>query len=181
MSLRDNRWKRLFLFCLGISIGAAFCMKWVETEFWFKEEKFTMTGLEISYSKEKVMAIIAGIDSHTKSVLGDQLYFDFAFMAGVYPGIAALCMIAKEKLLSPGFRKCIFILALLQTLAWIADINENLYLLKWIKLPVIENDFGLYHFFVYTKWIIALTGFFISVFVLLLKRKIKMRKTLFLI
>lgn len=176
MNMGNNRWKGLLLFCLGLSVSAAFCMKWLETEFLVNGEKFTMAGLEISYSKEKVAAIMSGVDSHTKSVLGYQLYFDFAFMAGVYPGIAALCMIAREKLVSPGFRKFFFMLAFMQSLAWVADINENLYLLRWLKQPVIGDNFSLYHFIVYAKWIMALAGFFISVFVLLLTRKSKRRK-----
>jgi hypothetical protein len=173
MNMGNNSWKGLLLFCLGLSIAAAFCMKWLEAEFLFNGEKFTMIGLEISYSKEKIAAILTGIDSHTKSVLSYQLYFDFVFMAGVYPGIAALCMIAGEKPESTVFRKILFLLALIQTLAWIADIRENLYLLKWIKQPAMYDNFNLYHFIVYGKWMIALTGFFIAVFVLLLGRKSK--------
>ena len=173
MNIINNHWKSLFLFCLGLTVGTAFCMKWLETEFLLNDGKFTMIGLEISYSKEKVAAIMAAIDDHSRSALKYQLYFDFAFMAGVYPSIAALCMMARQKIVSPSFRKIIFAIALMQTFAWIADIIENLFLLKWLSPPVEVSDFGLYHFIVYAKWLIALTGFFIAVLVLVFNRKIK--------
>ena len=65
-------------------------------------------------------------------------------------------------------------LAFLQVLGWTFDVVENGYLLKWLKNPVIGNEFGFYHIVVYSKWIIALTGAFLAIIVLVgsvLKRK----------
>lgn len=163
MIVGNKEWKKLFLFCLGLFAGTAFCMKWMEDGFWQNGEKFTIIGLELSYPKEKIMAILSGLDDHVKKILRYHLTFDFAFMAGVYPGIAALCMIARGKITTGALRKILFVLALLQTVAWGADIAENAYLLKWIKNPVIGNEFEIYHFIVVLKWCIALTGALLAI------------------
>jgi hypothetical protein len=158
MNLVDKRWKTLFFFCLGLAISAAFCMKWLETEFQLGADRFTMIGLELTYSREKVLSILGGIDAHTRAVVGYQLYFDFVFMAGVYPGIAALCMLVRSRLVSSWARSLLSVLAFVQTLAWATDIRENLYLLHWLKTPVIGNEFTFYHVVVIAKWSIALFG-----------------------
>jgi hypothetical protein len=148
-------------------------MKWMESDLWFNGEKFTIMGLELFYSKEKVMTILAGLDGHVKTILNYHLHFDFAFMAGIFPGIAALCMMAREKITANTLRKLLYVLAAIQLLAWAGDITENLHLLKWVKQPVIGNEFGFYHFVVAAKFIIALTGVLFSVPVLLLRLKMK--------
>ncbi len=171
MSINYKQWQKLFLFCLGLFAGTAFCMKWMESDFWQGGQKFTIIGLEISDSKEKVAAILAGLDKHVKTILRYHLSFDFAFMAGVYPGIAALCMMARDKSANSIIRKTFFVFASLQIVAWGCDIVENYYLLKWIKTPIIENEFGLYHFIVFAKWIIALAGALIAIPFAIRKRK----------
>lgn len=32
MISKDNRWKNLFLLCIGLAAGAAFCMKWMQAD-----------------------------------------------------------------------------------------------------------------------------------------------------
>ena len=172
MSISYNRWQKLFLCCFGLFAAAAFCMKWVEGDFWQNGQKFTIIGLEVD-SKEKVAGILSGLDKHVKTILRYHLSFDFAFMAGVYPGIAALCMMAREKSGNSAVRKFLFVLALLQIVAWGCDIRENCYLLKWIKNPVIGNEFDLYHFIVFTKWGIALAGALIAIPLAVRMRKSK--------
>lgn len=171
MNLNAKRWKKLFLFCLGLSIGTAFCMKWMEPDFEVNGQPFTIMGLELFYSKEKVISILEGLDFRVRTILSYHLYFDFVFMAGIFPGIASLCMLAREKVNALFLRKILFMLAFFQLLGWIGDICENLYLLRWLDKPEIGTEFGLYHFIVAGKWIIALTGVLISVIVLLCKRK----------
>jgi len=179
MNLSYNRWKKLFLFCLGIAIASAFCMKWMESDFYVHNEKFTIVGLELFYPKEKIEALLASLSVHVKTILTYHLSFDFIFMAGVYPGTTALCMMAKEKIRVSSWGKFLHILATLQLLAWGCDIAENLYLLKWLKEPmigwleppVIGNEFYFYHFVVFAKWIIVLTGILTAVTILVLKRK----------
>ena len=168
----DKHWKKLFLFCLGLSIGASFCMKWIEGDFWVKGEKFTIMGLELFYSKEKVIAVIANLDNYARTALNYHLHFDFAFMAGIFPGAASLCMMARNKLMTASWKRFFFVLASFQLVAWAGDITENLYLLKWLKHPVIGDEFALYHFIVTAKWIIALLAVVFAVPVLIaVKRK----------
>lgn len=172
MIVRTIHWQKLFLCSLGLSSGAAFCMKWMEPDFVFNGNSFSIIGLEISYSKEKVSAILAGIDVSVKNILRYHLAFDFAFMAGVYPGIAALCMIAREKSKNNILRNTLLALASLQTIAFACDVFENICLLKWIKNPVIGAGFSTYHVLVITKWIIALSGALLSIPLSLKRTKI---------
>jgi hypothetical protein len=173
MNSSYKNWKQLFVFCIGLAIGTAFCMKWMESDFWVKGEKFTMLGLELFYPTEKVIAILSNLDDRVSTVLSYHLHFDFAFMAGIFPGISALCMMAREKLFSPRLKKILFIMGAIQLLAWAGDITENVYLLTWLKHPVIGSEFGKYHFVVAAKWIIALSGFIFSASVLLVRFRIK--------
>ena len=153
-----NFWQKIFLFCLGLFIAAAFCMKWIENDFLQNRSLFTIIGLEITYPKEKVVSILSGVDDHVKTILRYHLSFDFVFMAGVYPGITALCMMAREKSYNKIIKNILLLLALLQPVAWGCDIYENISLLNWIKAPVIGSEFGTYHTIVAIKWIIALVG-----------------------
>ncbi|MBL7739436.1 MAG: hypothetical protein JNK14_09460 [Chitinophagaceae bacterium] len=163
-------WKNLFLFCLGLFGAAAFCMKWMESDLYANGEKFSIMGLELFYPKEKVIAVMTGLDDQVRTVLSYHLHFDFVFMAGVFPGIAALSMMARHK--AAGQLKTILLVsAILQAVAWGADIYENLSLLKWMKDPVIGDEFGLFHFIVAAKWIIALTGALMAISVLVFMRK----------
>ncbi len=171
MTLKYKDWQRFFLFCLGLFLGTAFCMKWMEGDFLQNGEKFTIIGLEMSYQKNEVMSILSGLDNPVKTILRYHLVFDFVFMAGVYPGIAALCMMSREKVTAYGLKMLFFGVAVLQLFAWGCDIAENLYLLKWISQPVIGKEFGLYHLIVATKWIIALAGALLCLSFLLWPKK----------
>ena len=61
MILNYKHWKTLFLVCLGITVGSAFCMKWMESDFLHNGKLFTIIGLEITYSKEKIIEIFSGV------------------------------------------------------------------------------------------------------------------------
>jgi hypothetical protein len=168
------KWNRLFLFCLGLTIASSFAMKWMENDLLFNQDRISIFGLELFYPAEKIMAILSGIDERVKTILGYHLSFDFVFMAGVYPGIACLCMMAAKNVSGRWIRGILFVFAFLQLLAWSFDIIENYYLLKWLKTPTIGNEFGFYHFVVYCKWFIALIGVLIALstlFIGLLKKK----------
>ncbi len=164
MNNNIQRWQKLFLFTLGFALASGFCMKWLESEMIQGGEKFTIVGLELFYSKEKLQSILAGLDLHSKAILEYHLVFDFAFMTGVFPMIASICMIAREKTRSRGLRKFFFLLAVLQLFAWAGDITENCWMLRWVNGATVGTDFSVFHWIVSTKWIIALTGFFSSVF-----------------
>jgi hypothetical protein len=62
----------------------------------------------------------------------------------------------------------------MQIFGWTFDVIENYYLLKWLKNPVIGDEFTFYHTVVYGKWIIALTGALLAIVILvgsMFKRK----------
>lgn len=158
MEKKYNSWKSLFLFCLGLFLASAFCMKWLEPSFIHNGNLFTIIGLELTYSKEQIFAIFSGIDPHVKSLLRYQLIFDFVFMVGVYPGILALNRMAGIKTGNAKIKSMLHIVSLLQLVAWACDIIENLYLLKWIDNPTTINNLTFYHFIVIAKWAIALAG-----------------------
>jgi hypothetical protein len=174
MNSNFSRWQRLFLFCLGLFLAGAFAMKWMESDLLFNSEKISIFGLELFYPREKIVEIFTGVSEKVKTILGYHLSFDFIFMAGVYPGIACLCMMAKDKVKSKNLKVLLLILSYLQLAAWAFDVTENYYLLKWLKTPVIGDEFDCYHVVVYSKWIIALTGALFAIVILvgsMFKRK----------
>src|SRR5678809_1449629 len=107
-----HRWQRLFLFCLGLFIAGAFAMKWMENDLLFNNEKISIFGLELFYTKEKIVEIFSGIN---------------------------------DKVKTKNLKMILFLLASFQLGAWAFDITENYYLLKWLKNPVIGDEFGFYH------------------------------------
>lgn len=163
MNYGNNMWQKLFLFCLGLFIAAGFCMKWMEGDFLHNGSLFTIIGLEIIYPQEKVLDIFSGLDDKVKTILRYHLLFDFVYMAGVFPGIAALCMIARKKSDSSILKIILLSFAFLQLVAWGCDIYENLSLLKWLKDPAMINGFAMYHFIVTAKWIIALIAVLLAI------------------
>lgn len=167
------KWKKLFLFCLGIALGVGFCMKWIETDFWYAGERFTILGLEWFYPEEKVMKILSSLDPVTKTSLRYHLIFDFAFMVGVYPAIAAYGVLIAGRA-TPSIRRLLVVVASLQLLAWLCDIGENAYLLKWLASPHFHSDWKIYYLIVGVKWLIVLAGIILPSMVWLfraLKRK----------
>ena len=159
------KWRNLFLFCLGLFLAGAFAMKWMETDLAYQNTKISIFGLELFYPATKIEEIFSGVDARVKTILSYHLSFDFIFMAGCYPGIACLCMMAAEKLKSRNWKRILFVLAFLQLFAWTFDIIENYYLLKWLGQPVIGDEFGFYHSVVYSKWIIALAGVLLALII----------------
>jgi hypothetical protein len=170
-----EKWKSLLLFCAGLAAGSAFCMKWMEPDLWAGNEQFTIMGLEIFYSHEKVAAVMKGMDESTRRILEYHLHFDFAFMAGIFPGIASLCMIAASRLSRFLLKRLLVILAALQTLAWGLDIIENMQLISWIRGKPLGNEFVSFQYVVIVKWVIALVGAITAIAVLLFTWK-KLKK-----
>jgi hypothetical protein len=161
------------VFCFGLAVGSAFCMKWLESGFRIHGESFNMFGLELFYSKERVAFILANIDDAARTALRHHLYFDFTFMTGIFPAISALCMMARSKVASRTFQALLFILAASQMLAWAGDVAEDLFLLSWLDHPVIGKEFNTYHLIVAAKWIIGVSGFLVSACILVTRLRIK--------
>ncbi len=171
MQTSYTRWRNLFLFCLGIAISTAFIMEWLAGDFWLDDEKFSIIGLELFYSKKEVLSVLTQIKQPAKIALNYQLIFDFVCMAGFYPCIASLCMLVREKITGKILSNILFALAVLQPIAWIFDIVENSYLLKWLSDPDIGDEFTVYHNIVALKWLIALAGILLACFSLLLRKQ----------
>jgi hypothetical protein len=175
MHPNSNRWKSLFLFCLGIVIATSFIMEWLAGDFWIGDEKFSIPGLELFYSKREILTVLMQIKQPARIALNYQLIFDFAFMAGIYPGIASLSMMVREKINRKSIKNVLFALAMLQPVAWAFDIVENSYLLNWMEKPEIGEEFSIYHNIVIAKWLIALTGVLISIITWLFKNVINQK------
>ena len=158
MSISYRRWQRLFLFCLGVFIASGFAMQWLASDFWWGDERFSIFSIELFYPGETLVKLFKEINQPAKAALEYQLIFDFIFMAGAYPGIASLCMMAREKISRKGLRNVLLALAFLQPVAWAFDIIENIFILRWMNDPVIGNELGMYHNIVIAKWLIAISG-----------------------
>lgn len=172
MILSSKGWKNMFFICLGIFLGTAFCMKWLETGFYYNGELFTIIGLEITYSPGRIMDILHHIGEPVHTSIKAHLYFDFAFMAGAYGGILSLLMMARGRVSTPFQRQLLLFMALLQLLAWCCDIRENIYLLDWLAdKQDIRTSIFTYHLVVLTKWSIALTGLLLAIPFLFRKTK----------
>jgi hypothetical protein len=171
----NKRWRNLFLFCLGVTVATVFIMQWLETDFWVNDEKFSKPGLELFYSKREIITVLSQIKPPAKTALNYDLIFDFVFMAGVYPGIAALCMMAREKPGRKSIQTALFALAILQPVAWIFDVAGNCYLLKWMDKPAIGDEFGIYHNLILIKWVISIAGLFLPITVFVFGSKLKDR------
>jgi hypothetical protein len=169
MQVSAVSWKKWFLFCLGLFSGSAFCMKWMEGDLIYNGSLFTIIGLEITYPAAKVSEILSGIGTPVKTILRYHLYFDFVFMAGLYPGIACLCMLVRRQWAGKAARALLLTMALLQPVAWLCDIAENWFLLNWVANPAAVSQVDLFHGVVYTKWLIALTGVLLVLLLFLLK------------
>ena len=171
-----SRWRGLFLFSLGIAISATFIMQWLATDFWLDDRKFSILGLELFYSKKQVIEVLTQIKQPARIALNYQLIFDFAFMTGIYPAIASLCMLVRENMKNPVYRNLLFALAMVQPVAWAFDITENIFLLAWMDKPEIGDEFGMYHNIVAAKWLIALAGAFCAFILGLVKPGRKKRE-----
>lgn len=133
-------------------------MKWIEPEFIAGGRSFSIMDLELYLNREELMQLLKSLDDKTSTVVNYHLHFDFFFMAGVFPGIASICMLARERVERKLIRSALFSIALLQLIAWGCDIYENTHLIKWLKDPSSINNFELYHVLVRLKFIIAFTG-----------------------
>jgi len=172
------RWRSLFLVCFGITIATMFIMEWLAGDFWLNDQKFSILGLELFYSKRHALDVLTQIKQPARIALNYQLVFDFVFMTGIYPAIASLCMMARENLRNVVWRNILFALAMLQPVAWAFDISENIFLLSWVEKPVIGDEFSTYHTIVAAKWLIALTGALTAMTMLLLGSRGGRRKKL---
>ncbi len=156
--VNNMRWRKLFFACMGLAIGSAFCMKWMESDFWANGSRFTILGLEIFYSRQELVDVVKGMTAPVRLILRYHLSFDFAFMAGVYPAVVAALMLGREKMQTRKMKRFFLLLACLQFIAWACDVAENAYLFAWLERAPSEVEFGTYHLVVWMKWLLVLLG-----------------------
>jgi hypothetical protein len=125
-------------------------MSWQSIHFYTKDvvlRKFSIMELEIPSTPKELVNLIKGLyklpdDQFKKTIsaLKWQLYIDFLFMPFAYGSILLLCMQVSHKM-NLSFGVNIFmIFAVLQLVAWLCDIIENIYLLRKIKPDVVESS-----------------------------------------
>jgi len=160
MTANVFNWKKMFWFCLGLALASGFCMKWIEDGFISNGKLFSIFCLELYLDKQGLAELFAGMKDNAKTILDYHLHFDFFFMAGVFPGTAAICMLTRERIEKKKkmIRSVLFTIAALQLAAWGFDIYENLHLIKWMKNPATIDNVGFYHLLVRLKFIIIISG-----------------------
>jgi len=152
-------------------------------------QRFSMLDFQFPASPPSLKRLITGINAlgneegtRVKKALKNQVYIDFLFMPGCYATVFLVCMYTSYRMEFLG--QYIFaILAWLQSVAWLCDIYENIYILDNLKNPGrLYNDnegetfpenvaankkYKTYQLIVKTKWIIASIGTIGSLFALL--------------
>lgn len=148
--------------------------------------KFSIIDLQFPSSARYYAYIMISLISEDKKNIKDytplkalvrSLWWDFLFMAGIYPFIALLAIQFSPEM---RFQNFYTYLVLLQGFAWLFDILENLtvfYTLKHPKFFLVTKDhdyiirdeeqkerpiYFIYKYVVLFKWIFALSGLFIS-------------------
>jgi len=171
MSANVLNLKKLFFLCLGLFFASAFCMKWVESEFISNGKPFSIMDLELYLGKEELIKLLTSLDDKAATVVSYHLHFDFAFMAGVFPGIAIICTLVREKVNNKLVSILLLVFAILQFIAWGFDIYENLHLIKWLKKPPSVDGIELYHLLVRLKFIFSFGGVLMALIAFLFFRK----------
>jgi hypothetical protein len=122
----------------------------------------------------------------TQQAVLKQLNADYIFMAGCYPAILVLCLIAIRHLsrinamqkdlgkaqTGEGWKKLLIVLALLQLLAWGLDVWENAQIESWLHAGVADDHIAFLKARTYTKFGIGFAGFLTSALLLLLTLKL---------
>ena len=160
----------IFFSAFSLMLMTAAIMKVLEQKFMthhVTDRSFDILDLQFPVNAEEMRMIINGIfrlspatSSQSVRAVKGQLFVDFIFMPAAYGSIFILCWVAAS-CLPPGWESFFKSIGLVQALAWICDISENIFLLGHIK-PYKEeeviNRYKLYQFFVYTKWLTAIIG-----------------------
>ncbi len=167
----NERSLHLSWFFAGLALASAVCMKLLEPEFARHEPPFTIIGLELNFKADQLAELFASLQQPTAALLRYHLYFDFVFMAAVYPFIGLMCLRAACRF-QGSWKSFFWILASFQLLALLCDVIENACLLLWMKPEHVINGFTLYRIVVVCKWFLALAGFLTALPVLLRRKRI---------
>ena len=168
---------RLFTVCLGVFAGTAFCMKWMESDLVSGGRTFSIIGVELTYGATELRQIFTALTEPARTALGYHLVFDYLFMAAVYPGIAILCLWARDRYRNPGLRIFLTCCAIFQAFAWAIDVYENRCISRWMAAPDSIGHLRMYHALVTLKWVIAVFAFLTSLLLLARRRRSTANRT----
>jgi hypothetical protein len=160
-----------FVFLFGGMLAVTFFMMIMGNQFFTKDpirRNFSIMELEIPATGQELVNIIKGIfdlpveeaNRAMRAVRG-QLWLDFLFMPLAYGSIAIVCLRVAQKMPLEWLKGIFLVFALLQIIAWICDIVENIYLIikmkegTAIRLPS-RSIHKAYVRMVSLKWLIAL-------------------------
>jgi len=130
---------------------------------------FNIMDFELPGSVDNFNALLKAWSSEDeKAFVLKQLWIDYFFMSTLFPALFILCVwagkmvIEREKLLGhkgryQGMKVILSTLAVLQLLAWIFDIVENVRLTNWINQGYAESLF-LFEEMVRLKFFFAIAG-----------------------
>jgi hypothetical protein len=165
-----NDWL-FFSISFGLLLFIIFFMIRQGQNFYTKDivpRKFSILELELPASAAELVNLIKGLyllppGESKKSIhaLKAQLKLDFILMPFWYGCIFLLCWRVGQKM-QYNFGHVVFtVLAMMQVLAWICDIIENVYLLSKINPDVQESSAQIHTWHLYmeaAKWGISLTA-----------------------
>jgi hypothetical protein len=175
--------KPLFALLLIIFLAATAWMSRIARDFKLKDNSnFSIMDLELPASAGAVQEKMADFLPGTRQAVLKQLNADYVFMAGCYPGILVLCLIAlrriatinslqkdlQQKITGGGWKKLLAVLAILQLFAWGLDVWENAQIEQWLNTNMVNNNIAFFKARVYAKFAFALAGFFTAAGLLLL-------------
>jgi hypothetical protein len=166
-----QRWFKLFLFCAGTAIASSFILQWLANDFTMDGKRFSILDLELFYPKFQLTTVLKKMDDTARIALNYHSIFDFVFMTGIYPGIAAFCMMTRERLGKKILREILFALAMLQPVAWAFDVTENVYLMNWVAAREPGDDLGVFHNIVAAKWLIGILGFLVALVLFVVRKR----------
>ena len=179
--------KTLFALLLLITVAATGLMSRIARDFKLQDGgKFSIMHLELPQSKEGINLLMAAFAPGTQKAVLNQLNADYIFMAGCYPGIVVLCLIAirritnlnalqkdlDKKQTGKEWKKLLLALAILQLFAWGLDVWENAQLESWLQAGAADDNIGFFKARTYLKFGIGFAGFFTAAFLLLLTMKL---------
>jgi hypothetical protein len=127
--------------------------------------------LELYLNKADLGKLLTGLGDKTRTIVGYHLHFDFLFMAGVFPGLACICMMVRERTGNKLMQSLLLLFATLQFFAWGFDIYENLHLIKWLNDPASVDGVDFYHLLVRLKFIFAIGALLAALAAIIFFRK----------
>lgn len=130
---------------------------------------FSVSQLELPASEAALAATVKSLKDHNAiSEIRSHLYTDYIFMHAAYLGIAVwlLCLCIRSRRI---LRVFLIIVATLQLIPLILDVNENNCLLYYLDTGKLEINLPAFRALVCAKFIIALSGLGFAIVILTMR------------